>query len=93
MNKKRVRVLREEAAGEGPITYWMSRDQRVEDNWALLHAQQLALSRKAPLFVVFCLVPAFLNATRSSRVVATGFSETMWIPFAAAALDASTLRK
>jgi deoxyribodipyrimidine photo-lyase len=63
VNKKRVRALRDGAAGQGPIAYWMSRDQREEDNWALLHAQQLALVRKEPLFVVFCLVPTFLSAT------------------------------
>lgn len=40
----------------------MSRDQRVRDNWALLHAQNLALARRAPLAVCFCLVPDFLNA-------------------------------
>jgi deoxyribodipyrimidine photo-lyase len=62
VNQKRVRVLRDGTAGAGPIAYWMSRDQRVEDNWALLHAQQLALVRKKPLLVVFCLVPSFLNA-------------------------------
>ncbi len=47
----------------GPIAYWMSRDQRVEDNWALLYAQRLALVRKEFLLVVFCLAPSFLNAT------------------------------
>lgn len=26
----------------GPIVYWMSRDQRVHDNWALIYAQQKA---------------------------------------------------
>jgi deoxyribodipyrimidine photo-lyase len=41
----------------------MSRDQRVRDNWALLHAQQTALERKVPVAVVFCLVPDFLGAT------------------------------
>ncbi len=55
-------MLRDGAEGEGPIAYWMSRDQRAEDNWALLHAQQLALLRKEPLLVVFCLMPTFLNA-------------------------------
>jgi deoxyribodipyrimidine photo-lyase len=63
VNKKRIRVLRDGSAGGGPIAYWMSRDQRAEDNWALLHAQQLALAHKEPLLVVFCLVPSFLNAT------------------------------
>ena len=63
MNQQRIRILRDGTPLSGPIAYWMSRDQRVEDNWALLYAQQLALIRKEPLFVVFCLVPAFLNAT------------------------------
>jgi deoxyribodipyrimidine photo-lyase len=49
--------------GSGAIIYWMSRDQRVNDNWALLFAQELALERKASLGVVFCLAPSFLNAT------------------------------
>ncbi len=25
------------------VAYWMSRDQRVQDNWALLHAQSIAV--------------------------------------------------
>jgi len=41
----------------------MSRDQRSEDNWALLWAQQKALERRTGLAVVFCLVPDFLGAT------------------------------
>lgn len=40
----------------------MQRDQRVKDNWALLYAQELALARRVPLGVVFCLVPRFLDA-------------------------------
>lgn len=47
----------------GAIVYWMSRDQRVNDNWALLKAQQLALEKRVPLIVVFCLSPGFLGAT------------------------------
>ncbi len=47
----------------GPVIYWMSRDQRIRDNWALLYAQQRALEFKAPLAIVFCLVPEFLGAT------------------------------
>jgi deoxyribodipyrimidine photo-lyase len=41
----------------------MSRDQRVNDNWSLLFAQELATIQKVPLAVVFCLVPQFLGAT------------------------------
>jgi deoxyribodipyrimidine photo-lyase len=48
----------------GPIALWMSRDQRANDNWALLFAQELALKQKTPLVVVFCLVPEFLGAGR-----------------------------
>ena len=63
MNLKRVRTLKEGTEKKGQVVYWMSRDQRVEDNWALLYAQELALQMKAPLAVIFCLVPQFLNAT------------------------------
>ncbi|XP_058043793.1 deoxyribodipyrimidine photo-lyase-like isoform X2 [Ahaetulla prasina] len=65
-NKKRVRLislvpdLKEGARG---ILYWMSRDQRVQDNWAFLYAQRLALKQRLPLHVCFCLVPKFLDAT------------------------------
>ena len=63
MNLKRVRTLKEGAIKSGPVLLWMSRDQRAKDNWALLFAQELALKQKAPLAVVFCLVPEFLGAT------------------------------
>src|SRR5690242_18508682 len=49
-------------AGKGPVIYWMSRDQRLADNWALLYAQEIALEQKSPLAIVFCLVPSFLGA-------------------------------
>ncbi|KAI8514319.1 hypothetical protein Bbelb_086430 [Branchiostoma belcheri] len=65
-NKKRCRQMSD--GGDlkqncGGILYWMSRDQRVQDNWALLFAQRLALKHKVPLYVCFCLVPKFLDAT------------------------------
>ena len=62
----RVRTLRPgtvSASNEGGIFYWMSRDQRVQDNWALLYARELAAEKGLPLCVVFCLVPTFLEAT------------------------------
>jgi len=48
---------------KGPIVYWMQRDQRAFDNWALIFARQLALENNVPLYVVFNLVPDFLEAT------------------------------
>jgi deoxyribodipyrimidine photo-lyase len=63
VDPRRVRVVKQGSIGKGPVVYWMSRDQRVDDNWALLFAQELALERKVPLGVVFSLAPRFLNAT------------------------------
>jgi len=63
VDRKRVTVLKEAGQKAGPVIYWMSRDQRSEDNWALLFAQELALELKSPLAVVFCLVPRYLGAT------------------------------
>ncbi len=63
VDKKRIRRLNENPLSRGPVVYWMSRDQRVNDNWALLYAQELAFSNKQPLAVVFNLVPDFLGAT------------------------------
>jgi deoxyribodipyrimidine photo-lyase len=60
---RRVRTLKRGTEEAGPVVYWMSRDQRVDDNWALLFAQHLALRKQAPLMVAFCLVPSFLGAT------------------------------
>ncbi|NIS68676.1 MAG: deoxyribodipyrimidine photo-lyase [Proteobacteria bacterium] len=63
VNQKRVRILEKGKEKAGPVVYWMSRDQRTRDNWALLFAQELALERREPMGVVFCLVPRFLDAT------------------------------
>ena len=46
----------------GPVVYWMSREQRVSDNWGLMHAQKLALERQQPLAVAFTLADTFLGA-------------------------------
>lgn len=63
INEKRIRLLQKGNETNGPIVYWMSRDQRVHDNWALLYAQKLALENKKHLVVVFNLVPDFLEST------------------------------
>jgi len=72
----RVRQLNAKAEGKGPVVYWMSRDQRVSDNWALLYTQAKALDKKQPLIVTFCLVPRFLDATlRHYRFMLEGLKE------------------
>jgi deoxyribodipyrimidine photo-lyase len=64
MDPRRARLLKAGKERKGPVIYWMSRDQRVEDNWALIFARQTAREQKVPLLVVFCLSPQFLNAAR-----------------------------
>ncbi|KAK9889180.1 hypothetical protein WA026_004458 [Henosepilachna vigintioctopunctata] len=56
--KNRCRLLseyeeiREDCKG---VIYWMLRESRVQDNWALLYAQKLSLKYKVPLHVCFFL--------------------------------------
>eukprot|EP01036_Dinobryon_divergens_P022679 gene22679-30961_t len=58
------------------VIYWMSRDQRAEDNHAIHYAQSVALSLQKPLIVVFNLVPKFLQATlRQYGFMITGLKE------------------
>ncbi|HPN95917.1 MAG TPA: deoxyribodipyrimidine photo-lyase, partial [bacterium] len=63
MNSDRIEILNDSPVAHGPVVYWMSRDQRAADNWALLRAQEIALETRSPLAVAFCLVPSFLGAS------------------------------
>lgn len=63
--------------GGGPIVYWMSRDQRAQDNWALLAAAHLAKEHRSRLEVVFALAPTFSGATwRAYDFLLRGLRET-----------------
>ncbi|WP_285907082.1 deoxyribodipyrimidine photo-lyase [Pseudodesulfovibrio pelocollis] len=62
VNLARTHRLNAAPLAPGPVLYWMSREQRVRDNWGLLHARELA-GRAHPLVVCFCLVPAYPGAT------------------------------
>lgn len=62
-DQRRSHALNDRPTGNGPLLYWMSREQRVADNWGLNHAQQLAIERKVPLLVAFTLADGFLGAT------------------------------
>jgi deoxyribodipyrimidine photo-lyase len=63
VRNERVRTIKAGLVGTGPVVYWMSRDQRVKDNWALIHAQDAARERRVPLAVAFCLAPSYPGAT------------------------------
>lgn len=41
------------------VSFWMFRDQRIDDNWALICAQKFALQHKCPLYVTFFLMTRF----------------------------------
>ena len=73
----RIHLLKDGSRGTGPVMYWMSRDQRIRDNWGLLHAQNLAVAGNLPLIICFCLVPEFLEAaTRQYEFMLQGLQET-----------------
>ena len=77
MKTERIRKLKNGISRPGPIVYWMSRDQRAEDNWALTFAQELALEKSTPLGVVFCLTSNFAGATlRQYHFMLKGLAET-----------------
>lgn len=76
VNPRRTRILAKGKWNGGPVVYWMSRDQRVNDNWALLFALEMAAKKGVPLTVTFCLVPEFLGATsRQYRFMLQGLKE------------------
>ncbi|XP_076600131.1 CPD photolyase [Chaetodon auriga] len=58
-NKKRLRFVSDTEKikqGSEGVLYWMSRDHRVQDNWAMVHAQRLAVKENLPLHVCVCLL-------------------------------------
>lgn len=77
----------------GAVCYWMSRDQRLHDNWAFLYAQHRAEQHNVPVVVVFVL-QSFKNGTlRAYDFLLNGLEEVasecraMQIPFVVLAGD------
>ncbi len=64
IDSRRIHLLSPRPARPGPVVYWMHREHRVSDNWALLYARELAAASRAPVAVVFCLTSTFLDATQ-----------------------------
>eukprot|EP00752_Nemacystus_decipiens_P015161 g13506.t1 len=62
------------------VVYWMSRDQRAEDNWAMLFARHLAEQGGVPLVVAFVLgawqVPEPKTTLRYAGFMLKGLAET-----------------
>jgi deoxyribodipyrimidine photo-lyase len=68
MIPQRARLLKAGKETIGPVVYWMSRDQRMDDNWALIFAARMAREHNVPLLIVFCLVPQFPGASRRQYI-------------------------
>lgn len=63
VDPQRISLLNQgRTSNKGPAVYWMSRDQRVLDNWALLHTIEQANELNVPATVVFTLSNLFLGA-------------------------------
>lgn len=76
VNTRRIRIINSGEQGSGPVAYWMSRDQRVADNWALLYAIEKAMLLQKSLVVVFTLAPAFAEANlRHYNFMLSGLEE------------------
>ncbi|KAJ6308248.1 hypothetical protein OIU76_017931 [Salix suchowensis] len=75
--------------GDGPVVYWMFRDQRLRDNWALIHAIDQANRSNVPVAVAFNLFDQFLGAKarqlgfmlRGLCQLQSRIEETLQIPF------------
>lgn len=66
---RRVQKLNAGESSSGKcVLYVMSRDQRVQNNYALVFAQSIAIRHKVPLAVVFCLKPDIPNRSREQYV-------------------------
>jgi deoxyribodipyrimidine photo-lyase len=63
IDERRIKKITSHTYTEGVVLYWMNRDMRAQDNWALLHAQAIAHQHKIPLIVWYNLVPNFLQGS------------------------------
>lgn len=62
--ENRIRLLNKKNYQKGLVAYWMSRDQRAEDNWALLFAAEQAKKMSQNLVVLFTLDLEYPGANR-----------------------------
>ncbi len=58
----RIRTIKKGNFSGDCVLYWMIRDKRVDDNWALITAQDIALKNGVPLLVCFQYIGKFSKA-------------------------------
>ena len=61
-NPGRIRTLNKGNFSGDCVLYWMIRDKRVDDNWALVTAQDIALKNGVPLIVCYQYIGKFPKA-------------------------------
>lgn len=77
MHPARARLIHNRPQQPGPVVYWMHREFRAADNWALIHAAELARERGQPLCVAVCLAQGFgLAAAPHFAFLVHGLCET-----------------
>lgn len=93
VQSSRIRILKERSRPldreVGPVVYWMFRDQRIRDNWALIHAVDQGNKANAPVAVAFNLFDQFLGAKarqlgfmlRGLKQLQEDVEEILQIPF------------
>lgn len=73
----RSRQLRSSQFNGKYVLYWMIRDKRAHDNWALLEAQKIAIEQKVPLLVCFQFMGSYKKANiRQYQFLFEGLKET-----------------
>jgi deoxyribodipyrimidine photo-lyase len=60
----RYRELNDKPARLGPVVYWMQREMRLHDNWALLEAYQRAKESNQSFAIVYFLTPSLTFANQ-----------------------------
>ncbi|HLO97834.1 MAG TPA: deoxyribodipyrimidine photo-lyase [Fimbriimonas sp.] len=63
VDPRRKRLRQTGTLTVGSVIYWMGRDMRAKDNWALLAAAESAKRSDSPLYVVYAIPPTFVGAT------------------------------
>ena len=75
---ERVRRIKDRQFHGRSVVYWMSREQRVDDNWSLIYAAESARSFGVPLGVAYCLPPDYLGSTiRQYSFIVEGLKEVL----------------
>ena len=62
LHDTRITLLSAKQYQGGAVAFWMNRDQRIENNWALNYVADLARDNSCGFVIVFCLVPDYPGA-------------------------------